>query len=164
MSHDKIDAIDLQLLELLQAQGRMKRNELAERVGLSVPAVSERLRRLEEHGIIRRFSGVIDARHVGLDIAAFILVSVESSSYYDGFIKKAAKADEIQECHAITGEGSHLLKVRTQNTSTLEKLLSTIQAWPGVKSTRTSLVLSSPKETAMVPLQHLKNKASETQT
>ena len=157
MSHDKIDGIDLQLLELLQTQGRTKRNELAEKVNLSLPAVSERLRRLEEHGVIRGFAAVVQPQRVGLDITAFIFVSVESSSYYDGFIKRAAKVDEIQECHAITGEGSHLLKVRTQNTSTLEKLLSTVQAWPGVKNTKTCLVLSTSKETTAVPLIQMKN-------
>ena len=157
MSHDKIDSIDLQLLEMLQSQGRIKRNELAEKVNLSLPAISDRLRRLEEHGVIRGFTAVVEPRRVGLDITAFIFVSVESSSYYESFIKKTEKMDEIQECHAITGEGSHLLKVRTQNTSTLEKLLSTVQAWPGVKNTRTSLVLSSPKETTAVPLRQIKN-------
>jgi Lrp/AsnC family leucine-responsive transcriptional regulator len=156
MSHDKIDEIDLHLLDILQAHGRTKRNELAEKVNLSLPAVSERLRRLEEHGVIRCFATVLQPQRLGLDITAFIFVSVESSSYYEGFIRRAAKVDEIQECHAITGDGSHLLKVRTQNTATLEKLLSTVQAWPGVKNTKTNLVLSSPKETASVPLSHLK--------
>ncbi len=157
MSHDKLDSIDAQLLEILQPQGRTKRNELAAKVNLSLPAVSERLRRLEEQGIIRGFAAIVAPVRVNLDITAFIFVSVESSSYYEGFIKRAAKTDEIQECHAITGEGSHVLKVRTHNTSTLEKLLSTIQAWPGVKNTRTNLVLSSPKETTVVPLHYMKN-------
>jgi len=156
MSHDKIDGIDLQLLELLQTHGRTKRNVLAEKVNLSLPAVSDRLRRLEEHGVIRSFAAVVRPQRVGLDITAFIFVSVESSSYYDGFIKRATKVDEIQECHAITGDGSHLLKVRTKNTSTLEKLLSMVQAWPGVKNTRTNLVLSTPKETTAVPLHQMK--------
>lgn len=158
MSYERIDDIDLQLLEILQSRGRIKRNEIAERVNLSLPAVSDRMRKLEEHGVIRGFAGVVDPARVGLDITAFIIVSIESSSYYDGFIKKITKMDEIQECHAITGEGSHLLKVRTRNTSTLEKLLSTVQAWPGVKNTRTSVVLSSPKETTAVPLLQIKNR------
>lgn len=157
MSHDKLDSIDLQLLEILQSRGRTKRNELADKVGLSVPAVSERLRKLQEHGIIRSFAALVDPRRFGLDITAFVFVSIESSSYYGGFIKKAAKMDEIQECHAVTGEGSHLLKVRTLNTSTLEKLLATVQAWPGVKNTRTCVVLSSPKETTAVPLQQMRD-------
>jgi Lrp/AsnC family leucine-responsive transcriptional regulator len=62
------------------------------------------------------------------------------------------------ECHAITGEGSHLLKVRTQTNSTLEKLLSRIQAWPGVISTHTDIVLSSPKEITALPLEYVDQK------
>jgi Lrp/AsnC family transcriptional regulator, leucine-responsive regulatory protein len=65
---------------------------------------------------------------------------------------------EVLECHSVTGEGSHILKIRTENTTTLEKLLSKIQSWPGVKSTRTSIVLTTHKETNILDLKHhLKN-------
>ncbi|MDZ7291707.1 MAG: Lrp/AsnC family transcriptional regulator [candidate division KSB1 bacterium] len=151
---EKLDAIDLQILEVLQSHGRTKRNVLAEKVALSIPAVSERLRKLEERGIIRSFNAVLDAHKIGLEVTAFIFVTAESSTVYPQIIERAAAHEEILECHAITGEGSHLLKVRTQNTLTLEKLLSQIQSWPGVKSTRTSIVLSSPKETTVLPLSH----------
>jgi Lrp/AsnC family leucine-responsive transcriptional regulator len=156
MQVEKLDAVDLQILEVLQAQGRTKRNELAEQVKLSIPAVSERLRKLEERGIIRSFNAVLEARKVGLEVTAFIFVMAESSTFYADIIKRAAAHEEILECHAITGEGSHILKARTRSTATLEKLLSQIQSWPGVKNTRTSIVLSSPKETTILPLVHLK--------
>jgi Lrp/AsnC family leucine-responsive transcriptional regulator len=156
MQIEKLDAIDLQLLEILQSEGRTKRNELAEKVKLSIPAVSERMRKLEERGIVRGFTAVLDARKIGLEVTAFIFVMAESSTFYPEIIKHAAAHQEILECHAITGEGSHILKARTQSTATLEKLLSQIQAWPGVKNTRTSVVLSSPKETTVLPLAHLK--------
>jgi Lrp/AsnC family leucine-responsive transcriptional regulator len=156
MHAEKLDAIDLQILEVLQAQGRTKRNELAEQVKLSIPAVSERLRKLEERGIIRSFNAVLEARKVGLEVTAFIFVMTESSTFYPEIIKRAAAHEEILECHAITGEGSHILKARTRSTATLEKLLSQIQSWPGVTNTRTSIVLSSPKETTVLPLTHLK--------
>ncbi|MDZ7359922.1 MAG: Lrp/AsnC family transcriptional regulator [candidate division KSB1 bacterium] len=155
MQTEKLDAIDLQILEMLQAQGRIKRNELADKVGLSIPAVSERLRKLEERGVIRSFNAVLQARKVGLEVTAFIFVMTESSTFYPQIIARAEAHPEILECHAITGEGSHILKARTQSTATLEKLLSQIQAWPGVKNTRTSVVLSSPKETTVLPLSHL---------
>ena len=80
----------------------------------------------------------------------------ESSTYFPRIIEKAKKFDEILECHAITGTGSHLLKVRTLNTASLEQLLSKIQAWEGVKNTITNIVLSSPKETTVLPLHHLR--------
>ncbi len=78
----------------------------------------------------------------------------ESSKYYSQFIEHCQNTKDILECHAITGDGSHLLKIRTENTSSLEKLLSKIQSWSGVKSTKTNLVLSSHKETTEIKLKH----------
>jgi Lrp/AsnC family leucine-responsive transcriptional regulator len=155
MHAEKLDAIDLQILEILQSHGRTKRNELADRVKLSIPAVSERLRKLEERGIIRSYNAVLNGRKIGLEVTAYIFLMSESSTHYSQIIERAMAHPEILECHAITGEGSHLLKARTQSTATLERLLSQIQSWPGVKNTRTSVVLSSPKETTVLPLAHL---------
>lgn len=155
MHTHKFDETDLTLLNILQLQGRTKRNELAEKVNLSIPSVSERLRKLEGDGIIRSFNAILDARKVGLEVMAFIFLTTESSKSYPKVIEHAQKEEEVLECHAITGEGSHLLKVRTQNTAALESLLSRIQSWPGVMGTRTSVVLSSPKETTVLPLQQL---------
>ncbi|MFQ5768916.1 MAG: Lrp/AsnC family transcriptional regulator [bacterium] len=162
MHADKLDEIDLKLLEILQIQGRTKRKELAEQVQLSLPSISERLRKLEEAGIIRSYNTVLEARKVGLEVTAFIFVSSESSKYYPQILEQAQALDEILECHAITGEGSHLLKVRTQSTATLEQLLSKIQSWPGVTNTRTSVVLSSPKDTTVLSLKYVQTKASLT--
>jgi Lrp/AsnC family leucine-responsive transcriptional regulator len=151
----KLDEIDLEILRTLQRRGRTKRSELADQVGLTIPSVSERLRKLEEIGIIRGYAALLDPVRVGLEVMAFILVEVESSKYFDDVIQRAQANEEILECHAITGEGSYLLKARTKNTSTLERLLSEIRSWPGVANTRTSIVLSSPKETTVLPLTQL---------
>lgn len=159
MSEPKLDEIDLKILQILQQRGRTKRNELAEQVNLSIPSISERLRKLEEYGIIKGYHAVLEARKVGLEVTAFIFIISESSQHYPEIIKEAQKVPEVLECHAITGEGSHLLKVRTQSTASLERLLSTIQSWPGVINTRTSIVLSSPKETTVLPLEQLQAKA-----
>ncbi|MCS7082366.1 MAG: Lrp/AsnC family transcriptional regulator [Bacteroidetes bacterium] len=153
MHQETLDPIDLQILLLLQARGRMKRNELAERVGLSLPAVSERMRKLEVRGIIEGYHAVVAHKPLGIDITAFVRVFVDGSRYYSGFVQRATALAEVLECHSITGEGSHLLKVRTRNTTTLERLLSTIQAWPGVRQTQTSIVLSTFKETRALPLE-----------
>jgi Lrp/AsnC family leucine-responsive transcriptional regulator len=150
------DEIDLKILDVLQRKGRTRRNDLAEAVGLSLPAVSERLRKLEEQQIISGYHAVLNPKKCGKDITAFISVTVDSSKHYAQFLDHARSQDDILECHAVTGEGSHLLKVRTADTSSLEKLLSRIQAWPGVASTRTSLVLSSAKETARLRLEGMK--------
>lgn len=149
----RIDEIDVQILQLLQAQGRIKRNEIAEEVSLSVPSVSERLKKLEDRGIIEGYSAIVNPRRVGYDISAFIRVMVDGSKHYPGFVEKAGKLEEVQEVHSITGEGSHILRVVIRNTSGLEKLLSTIQGWPGVHGTSTSIVLSSFKDTRSVPVE-----------
>ena len=143
----RIDAIDSHILKRLQVQGRMKRNAIAEEVGLSVPSVSERMRKLEERGVITGYHAVVDAKRLQVDITAFIRVTVDSSDAYPDFVKRAMKLDEVLEVHSITGEGSHMLKIRTRNTTTLEALLSRIQGWPKVRGTSTSIVLSTFKET-----------------
>ncbi len=145
-----LDDIDAKLLEILQRKGRTSRIDLAESVGFSVPSVSERLRKLEESGHITGYHASVNPAKLGIDICAFITVTLNSSKHFVQFIEHTRSADEILECHAVTGEGSHLLKVRTQNTESLERLLGRIQSWPGVIRTRTNLVLSSSKETMRV--------------
>ncbi len=145
-----LDEIDLKILDILQKAGRTRRNDLAEAVGLSLPAASERLRKLEEQKLITGYYAVLDHKRLGNDITAFIVVSVDSSRHYGQFIEHAQGLDEIMECHAITGEGTHLLKVRTCNTASLERLLARIQTWPGVQHTRSNLVLSSAKESTRI--------------
>lgn len=147
-----LDKVDCELLEILQERGRTKRNELAEKVGLSLPAVSERLRKLEEEGIIQAYYTKLNHKRLGKDITAFVVVTVDTSKHFPNFLEHIQKSDDIQECHAITGDGTHLLKVRTENTEGLEKLLARIQSWPGILKTSTSLVLSSPKETTRIKI------------
>jgi Lrp/AsnC family leucine-responsive transcriptional regulator len=149
-----LDEIDLRILELLQDDGRIHRTDVAEKVGLSVPAASERMRKLEEAGYVKGYRAIVDAKKVGHDITAFIFVQSDSSTHYKAFREKATAHPDVLECHAITGDGSHLLKIRTRDTASLEKLLSQIQSWPGVRGTRTNVVLSSVKETTVVAVRH----------
>jgi Lrp/AsnC family leucine-responsive transcriptional regulator len=146
------DEIDLKILKMLQENGRVKRNEIAQATGLSVPSVSERMKKLEDAGIIKGYTAILDSKKLGKDITAFVFVSIDSSKNYPLFIERVMDVDEILECHSITGEGSHLLKVKTENTSTLEKLLARIQSWPGVTGTRTNIVLSTIKETTKIKI------------
>ncbi len=145
-----LDDLDNKLLQLLQQQGRTKRNELAEEINLSVPAVSERLKKLEDHGIIEGYYAKVNRKAYGLDILAFIYVIMESSQHYEDLIKNVEHHRQILECHSVLGDGSHLLKVLVRNTEALEKLLSEIQSWPGVISTKTTYVLSTIKEITVI--------------
>lgn len=137
---------------MLQESGRTSQHDLAVAVGLSSPAVGERLRKLEERGIIRGFAAVLDPKLLGRDVTAFLAVGIAGSSYYEEFRERVLAHPEVLECHSITGQGSHLLKVRTDSTSGLEGLLAEIQSWPGVQWTNTSIVLSTIKETAALGL------------
>ena len=143
----QLDEIDVTIIDILQKNGRTRRNDLAQAVDLSIPSVSERLKKLEENGIITGYTAYVDPKKVGKDITAFINVTVDSSKHYGSFIDHAKSTDEVLEIHSVTGTGTHLIKIRTENTSSLEKLLSKIQAWSGVVNTTTSIVLSTMKET-----------------
>jgi Lrp/AsnC family leucine-responsive transcriptional regulator len=147
-----LDQIDYQILEDLQNDGRTKRSDLAEKVNLSLPALSERLRKLETEGYIIGYAAKVNHRVFGKDITAFVIINIDSSKHFPSFVEHAEKNDEVLECHAITGEGTHIIKVRTDNTASLERLLAKIQSWPGVTHTQTSIVLSSQKETFRIKM------------
>ncbi len=152
MKHKKIDETDARILNLLQSSGRIKRTDIAARVGLSMTTVSQRMRRLERDGFIRGYFAVVNPRDLGFDITAFIRVSVDTSANYQSLIEHVCGCSEVLEAHSITGEGSHILKVRSHNTESLEVLLSSIQSWPGVTGTTSSIVMSTYKETSQLPI------------
>ena len=101
--------------------------------------------------MIESYHAVLDAKRLHIDITAFIRVMLDGSENYPAFVQQASELDEVLEVHSITGEGSHILKVRTRNTTTLERLLARIQSLPGVHGSTTSIVLSTFKETRFVP-------------
>jgi Lrp/AsnC family transcriptional regulator, leucine-responsive regulatory protein len=148
-----LDKIDVAILKHLQRDGRAQRNTISEVVKLSVPSVSERMRKLEEKGLIQSYCALLDAKKFNFDITAFIFVEVDSSNNYQQFVDRVVEEPEVLECHSITGDGSHLLKVRTKNTESFERFLSTIQSWDGVKRTKSNIVLSSFKETRELPIE-----------
>ncbi len=154
--HSFLDEIDIKILELLQSNSRVKRSELADKTGLSIPSVTDRLHKLENNGYIESYNTKLNRKKLGRDITAFIFVVSDSSKSYKDFIAHALQTPEVLECHSVTGDGSHILKIQTDNTSTLEKLLSKIQSWKGVHSTRTSIVLSSHKESFYVEIKPIR--------
>lgn len=150
MNNYQLNDVDRTLCHLLQTNGRIHFNELAEIVHLSVPAVSERIRKLEERGFIKGYFAKLNPEIFDLHIAAYILVTIEGSNHYLSFVEQCTKEKEILECHAITGEASHLIKIRTHTPATLERLLSRIQSWSGVKKTLTNIILSTQFESLAI--------------
>ena len=139
----KLDSIDNKILELLSEDGRESASNIADKVGLSVPAIADRIKKLQDSGIIIGFKPIIDSKKINLDITAFITVYSESSKNFEKVVSNANSNRNIMKCYTTTGDGSHLLLVKVENTEKLEKLLRTIQSWPGVSRTQTQIVLSS---------------------
>lgn len=141
-----LDEVDRQILKLLQVDCKMALAKLGEKVGLSAPSVVERIRRLESEGFIKGYHAGLDARRLGIDITAFIGLSIDRSDVIGGFEKKVADLEDVLECHHVTGEHSLLLKVKTRNTRSLETLISRLRSIHGVARTHTYVVLSTPFE------------------
>jgi len=151
-----LDDLDITILKKLQENGRTKRNELADAIGLSIPSLSERLKKLEDNGVIDGYYTKVNRHSFGFDIMAFVSVIMDSSKNYEKFSELVKKTPEILECHAILGEGSHILKIVVKGSKDLEMLLGKIQSWTGVHRTVTSFVLSTIKETTSLNLQSKK--------
>jgi Lrp/AsnC family leucine-responsive transcriptional regulator len=142
-----LDPIDYKLLDLLQQNARMTQLEMAAAVGMSQPAVAERMRKLEQEGVITGYAARVDRRKLAKDICAFIGVRIEHPKYNASFAKRILELPDVLECHRITGPDSYLLKVVTEDTQSLDLLISDLlRNIPGVTRTLTTVVTSSIKE------------------
>jgi Lrp/AsnC family transcriptional regulator, leucine-responsive regulatory protein len=143
-----MDAIDREILVLLQRDGRLSHEEIAKQVHLSRPAVHERVRRMEEQGILRGYQALIDWSALDLPLTAFIWVrarTVDTSCNQTSALIMRQGCDEarIEECHRVTGEWCMLLKARVASPLALQNLLDRIRALASVEATKTTLVLST---------------------
>lgn len=147
-----MDAIDLTIVRVLALDGRATFADLADRAGLSGPSVAERVRKLEERGVISGFSAIVTPAAVGLDLTAFIAVSLASPRARDAFLGAIAEIPGIVECHHVAGDDDYLLKARCAGTAGLEQLVShRLKGIGGVARTHTTVVLSSAFERPLVP-------------
>jgi Lrp/AsnC family leucine-responsive transcriptional regulator len=148
-----LDGLDKQILRLLLKKGRMTWSELAGQLGLSAPATADRVKRLEDRGVIEGYTALLNAEALGLDLTAFIAVTLDQPSHREGFLQQIQMLDDVLECHHVTGDDDFLLKVRCRNTKALEGLITHhLKGIDGVVKTRTSIALSTLKETLAPPL------------
>ena len=146
-----LNEIDYKLLELLQENARATQSEMASAVGLSQPAVAERIRKLEQEGLITGYFARVDSRKLGKDITAFIGVGISHPKYNAAFAERILSLTDVLECHRVTGSDSYLLKIVTENTETLDRLISDqIRIIPGVTRTQTTIVMSTVKEVSHI--------------
>ena len=141
-----LDSVDKKIISILKNNARNSVSNIAEEINLSIPATSDRIKKMEDMEVIIGYKAVIDPQKVGLDILALITIISESSTDYGKIIRYANQTDEIVECFATTGRGSHILIVQTKDSQSLEQLLRTIQSWPNVMRTETQIILSTNKQ------------------
>ncbi len=144
-----LDATDHQILRLLHADGRRTQESIAHEVFLSRPAVHDRVKRLEETGVITGYQAQIDWRKVGQALSLFVWVRTSGGKLHDladAIMTFSNRDTLVEECHLITGDWCLLLKVRTVSTTSLQILLNRLRDMPRVRNTMTTLVLSSAGE------------------
>ena len=141
-----MDTIDRQLIDLLRDNARTPFAELARKVGLSAPAVHDRVNKLESAGIIRGYRAEIAPEAVGLTVTAVIGLVQDSSGDTDGILEALQEHKEIESCYFMAGEEAFLLKVRVSAISELERLIVNLNRTNGVARTRTAIALSTKWE------------------
>ena len=151
MSSD-LDETDLRLLALLQQDGLQSMAELSKAIGVAPSTLNDRVKRLGRLGAITGTHAHVDPHALGLSLLAFVFVGWSESSVEAAFLKRVAAADEVLECHHVTGGWNYLMKVRVKDTRALEAFLGTVlKQVKGLQRTETLIVLSSPKETSLLP-------------
>ena len=148
-----MDAIDNKILNVLMEDGRASWADLAAAVGLSAPAAADRVHRLEDRGVIRGYAALVNGSQVGAHMTALVAVTLDGPAAREGFLRVVGGTVEVQECHHTAGDDDYLLKVRCGGTADLERLLTDVlKSVPGVSRTRTTVVLSTVKDSAVLPL------------
>ena len=140
-----MEDIDRAVVRLLTADGRMSFTDLAKATGLSTSAVHQRVRRLEQRGVIKGYSANVDFAAVGLPLTAFVSIRPIDASQPDDSPERLADIAAIEACYSVAGDQSYLLKVRVAAPTDLEELLARIRTSANV-TTRTTIVLSTPYE------------------
>ncbi|CCH30513.1 Lrp/AsnC family transcriptional regulator [Actinosynnema sp. NPDC047251] len=140
-----LEPIDRAILRELAADGRCSFTDLAERVGLSVSAVHQRVRRLEQRGVVRGYAARLDGDEIGLPLTAFISLTPIDPAAPDDYPKRLEHLPQVEACYSVAGDASYVLRVRVASPTALEELLRQIREAANV-STRTTVVLSTPYE------------------
>ena len=148
-----LDTIDVKILEVLQDNARVSISELSKQVNLSLSAVSERLKKLENSNIIEQYTTVLNPAAMEKELSAIMMISMEDPSDTDEFRRLVQDLDEILECHYITGTYDYVLKITTKNMATLEQLMNKIKSIKSIKHTETNVIFSTIKNKhSVVPI------------
>ncbi|UZW13078.1 Lrp/AsnC family transcriptional regulator [Clostridium pasteurianum] len=142
-----MDTIDLKIINVLKENSRSTTSEVSKRVNLSIPAVAERIRKLEEAKIIEKYTIKVNRDKINFKLLAFIFVNIDKTEDIDEFRKSIVQYSSVLECHHVAGEYDYLLKVLVEDTKSLEDFVSyTLKKIKGVSKSNTIIALSSLKE------------------
>jgi Lrp/AsnC family transcriptional regulator, leucine-responsive regulatory protein len=148
----EIDATDRQILELLQENSRITHAEIGRRVGLVPSSVCQRVRRLEQRGIVESYSCVLNGRALDVGLVAFVMIRTNDASTERGAGARLAAMPHVLEVHRVVGDACFIVKTRVRDTEALDAMLQVIATIPSVVSTRTTIVVRTMKETLHLPL------------
>ena len=140
-----IDNIDLQILNALKNNARINASDIGAAINMSVSAVIERIKKMDAAGYIQRYTILLDHKKLGMDVAAYMSVSLEHPKFNDSFVEAVRQDPRIVECDYITGDFDFLLKVITYSTDDLTAVLDMVKSLEGVSLTRTQMVLATYK-------------------
>jgi Lrp/AsnC family leucine-responsive transcriptional regulator len=148
-----LDDIDLKILSLLQPDSCLPNNELARKIGMAPSAVLERVRKLEQKGVIRGYPTRINPEALDLKLLAFIFIKSSEGPGNAGVARQLVELPEVLELHHIAGEDCYVAKVRTNDTLSLIKLMrDKFSKIPNILSTKTTIVLETLKEDNQLPI------------
>lgn len=148
-----IDAVDSKILTIIQQNAKTTNADIARQVDMAASAIFERIKKLEAHGLISGYHARLNPRELGLGLLAFVFVRAEDKGTELDTGERLTQIPEVQEVHHIAGEDCYLVKVRTKDTEALGRLLrEQFSSIPTVRSTRTTIVLNTLRETCDLPL------------
>jgi Lrp/AsnC family transcriptional regulator, leucine-responsive regulatory protein len=148
-----MDTLDKKAVAFLMKHGRATWAELAQLLGLSAPSAADRVRKLEEQGVLRGYAAIADAAALGYPLTAYVSVSLASHRQRAAFLRAVEKIEQVAECHHVAGDDDYLLKVRCRGTQDLDHLLARqLKEKLGAARTRTTIVLSTAKESVRIPI------------
>lgn len=154
-SERKLDRIDLNILRILQQEGRISYVDLADKVGLSTTPCMERVKRLEQEHIIEGYQAIVNPNTIGLNLLVFVEISLhyQSPSAFDDFKKAVSALPNVLECHLISGQSDYLLKTRISEMSEYRQLLGDLLInLPGIKESKSYIVMEAVKENQPLPV------------
>lgn len=147
-----MDIIDLKILNILKGNARTKASAIAEEIDLSISAVTERIKKLEQSGIIDKYTLLVNQKKIGNDISAIMEVGIEHPDFLEPFIRFVNSVPNIISCYCVTGDYDFILKILIDSSEGLEQLYRMVKGFDGVKATKTYIILKNIKnDVTLIP-------------